>query len=249
VQYRVLVVEDQQEIRTIVEKYLLKEGYAVVTAKDGFEALEAFSSHAVHLVLLDIMMPGIDGFEVLKEIRHVSEIPVIILTARQSEVDRVRGLETGADDYIPKPFNLKILQAKMTHLIENRRNLKRMFSHPGQFSPSEVTSNPVDEEFLAKAYEVLARNYTHPEFSASQFASEMFVSQSLLYKKIKALTDLSITDFINSYKLKRALDLMKMNDPAISDIAFSVGFNDPKYFSRLFRKFYGMTPTEFSQKR
>jgi len=203
-------------------------------------------------VISDVMMPVMDGLELcshLKKEIHTSHIPVILLTARTMIDHWIEGLETGADDYIPKPFNLKILQAKMTHLIENRRNLKRMFSHPGQFSPSEVTSNPVDEEFLAKAYEVLARNYTHPEFSASQFASEMFVSQSLLYKKIKALTDLSITDFINSYKLKRALDLMKMNDPAISDIAFSVGFNDPKYFSRLFRKFYGMTPTEFSQKR
>lgn len=116
-QYRVLVVEDQQEIRTIVEKYLLKEGYAVVTAKDGFEALEAFSSHAVHLVLLDIMMPGIDGFEVLKEIRHVSEIPVIILTARQSEVDRVRGFRTGVDDYVVKPFSAKELMLRVQRLL------------------------------------------------------------------------------------------------------------------------------------
>lgn len=116
-QYRILVVEDQQEIRTIVEKYLLKEGYAVVTAKDGFEALDAFSSHAVHLVLLDIMMPGIDGFEVLKEIRHVSEIPVIILTARQSEVDRVRGFRTGVDDYVVKPFSAKELMLRVQRLL------------------------------------------------------------------------------------------------------------------------------------
>lgn len=115
--YRVLVVEDQQEIRSIVEKYLLKEGYDVLTAGDGFEALSLFNEHTVHLVLLDIMMPGIDGFEVLKEIRKLSEIPVIILTARQSEIDRVRGFRTGVDDYVVKPFSANELMLRVRRLL------------------------------------------------------------------------------------------------------------------------------------
>jgi DNA-binding response OmpR family regulator len=117
VKYRVLVVEDQLEIRSIVEKYLLKEGYDVLTAGDGFEALAAFNDHTVHLVLLDIMMPGIDGFEVLKEIRKVSEIPVVILTARQSEIDRVRGFRTGVDDYVVKPFSANELMLRIRRLL------------------------------------------------------------------------------------------------------------------------------------
>jgi DNA-binding response OmpR family regulator len=117
VKYRVLVVEDQQEIRSIVEKYLLKEGYDVLTVGDGFEALAVFNSHTVHLVLLDIMMPGIDGFEVLKEIRNVSEIPVIILTARQGEIDRVRGFRTGVDDYVVKPFSANELMLRIRRLL------------------------------------------------------------------------------------------------------------------------------------
>ena len=115
--YQILVVEDQADIRTILEKYLLKEGYTVLTASDGFEALELFNNNAVHLVLLDVMMPGIDGFEVLKEIRTVSELPVIMLTARQDEVDRVRGFRTGVDDYVVKPFSANELMLRIRRLI------------------------------------------------------------------------------------------------------------------------------------
>ncbi|MBA4347995.1 MAG: DNA-binding response regulator [Clostridiales bacterium] len=115
--YQILVVEDQPEIRTIVEKYLLKEGYAVLTANDGLEALALFNSNTVHLVLLDVMMPGIDGFEVLKEIRTVSEVPVIMLTARHGEIDRVRGFRGGVDDYVVKPFSAKELMLRVQRLL------------------------------------------------------------------------------------------------------------------------------------
>ena len=115
--YQILVVEDQPEIRSIVEKYLLKEGYAVLTASDGLEALALFNSNTVHLVLLDVMMPGIDGFEVLKEIRTVSEVPVIMLTARQGEIDRVRGFRGGVDDYVVKPFSVKELMLRVQRLL------------------------------------------------------------------------------------------------------------------------------------
>ena len=116
--YQILVVEDQAEIRHVVAKYLEKEGYIVHAAKDGFEALTLFGSNTIHLVLLDIMMPGIDGFEVLNKIRQISEVPVIMLTARQSEVDRVRGFKTGVDDYVIKPFSTKELVLRIGRLIK-----------------------------------------------------------------------------------------------------------------------------------
>jgi len=115
--YQILVVEDQAEIRDIVSKYLEKEGYGYYLAKDGFEALNLFNSQTVHLVLLDIMMPGIDGFEVLKEIRKMSDVPVIMMTARQEEVDRIKGFQTGADDYVVKPFSVKELMLRIKRFI------------------------------------------------------------------------------------------------------------------------------------
>lgn len=115
--HQILVVEDQPEIRDVVAKYLDKEGYGYYLAKDGFEALNIFNSSTVHLILLDIMMPGIDGFEVLKEIRKVSEVPVIMITARQEEVDRLKGFHTGADDYVVKPFSVKELMLRIKRLL------------------------------------------------------------------------------------------------------------------------------------
>lgn len=120
--YNILVVEDQEEIRSIVEKYLGKEGYVVYAAKDGFEALNIFNSGIIHLVLLDVMMPGIDGFEVLKEIRSISEVPVIMLTAKQEEVDRLKGFGEGADDYVVKPFSVKELMMRVKRLIKRVYN-------------------------------------------------------------------------------------------------------------------------------
>lgn len=120
--YQILVVEDQEEIRSIVEKYLDKEGFSVHLAKDGFEALALFNSNVIHLVILDIMMPGIDGFEVLKEIRRISEVPVIMLTARQEEVDRIKGFDSGADDYVVKPFSVREL------IMRIRRLMKRVYN-------------------------------------------------------------------------------------------------------------------------
>lgn len=120
--YQILVVEDQEEIRSIIEKYLYKEGYDIHIAKDGFEALNRFNNSTIHLILLDIMMPGIDGFEVLKEIRKISEIPVIMLTAKQEEIDRVKGFNIGVDDYVVKPFSVKELMLRIKRLIKRVYN-------------------------------------------------------------------------------------------------------------------------------
>lgn len=120
--YQILVVEDQKEIREIVAKYLEKEGYGCHMAKDGFEALDVFNNNTIHLVISDIMMPGIDGFEVLKEIRKISDVPVIMLTARQQEIDRIKGFDTGADDYVIKPFSVKELMLRVKRLIKRIYN-------------------------------------------------------------------------------------------------------------------------------
>ncbi|MDF2474163.1 MAG: walR [Anaerocolumna sp.] len=111
--YNILLVEDQKEISDVVAKYLDKEGYEYHVAMDGFEALKYFNQYKFHLVLLDIMMPGITGFEVLKEIRKVSDIPVILVTAKEQEIDRLKGFEIGADDYVVKPFSPRELMKRI----------------------------------------------------------------------------------------------------------------------------------------
>jgi YesN/AraC family two-component response regulator len=197
------------------------------------------------------MMPVMDGIELcsrLKKNIQTSHIPIILLTAKNMVESWIEGLETGADDYIPKPFNLQILEIKMRNIIESRRKIKNTFSSPEPIAPEKLASNKLDEEFITKAYQVLEKNYNEPNFSVEQFAREMFVSRSLLYKKIKALTNLNITDFINSYKLKKSVELIKSTELSISEIAFKTGFNDPKYFSRIFKKFYGTSPSDYLKK-
>lgn len=247
----ILIVEDNFDLRSFLVK-TLKTDYRVLGAENGKEGFTMAKKYSPDLILSDVMMPVMDGIELcsrLKKEIQTSHIPVILLTAKSTVEDWIEGLETGADDYIPKPFNLDVLQARMANLIENRRKLKKMFSTSAELTVADLTTNPADEEFLGKAYRILEKNYMHDDFSANQFAAEMFVSRSLLYKKVKAMTDLNITDFVNTYKLRKAVELMQQTKQPISDIAFLTGFNDPKYFSRIFRKFYGMSPSEFQSKK
>ncbi|MBN2596839.1 two-component regulator propeller domain-containing protein [Labilibaculum sp.] len=244
----VLIVEDNFDLRTFLMQ-TLKEDYRILGAENGNIGFKMAKKHSPDLVISDVMMPVLSGIELCKCMKkeiQTSHIPIILLTAKNMVENWVEGLETGADDYISKPFNLQLLQIRMKNLIESRMKLKRMFNSSQNISAENITSNPVDEEFINKVYRILEKNYTNPDFTINQFASEMFVSSSLLYKKLKAITDLNITNFINAFKLKKAMELIQENKLPISDIAFAVGFNDPKYFSRVFRKHYGMSPSDFT---
>lgn len=103
--FNILIVEDEAEISDVIKKYIEHEGYNYKIAENGFQALEAFTQDTFHLILLDVMLPGIDGFQVLKEIRATSDVPIIMMTAKRQEVDRLKGFDEGADDYVVKPFS------------------------------------------------------------------------------------------------------------------------------------------------
>jgi YesN/AraC family two-component response regulator len=195
------------------------------------------------------MMPVMDGLELcsrLKKELHTSHIPVILLTAKAMIEHWIEGLETGADDYIPKPFNLKVLHLKISNLIESRKRLRQLFSRGENPSPEESTTNQLDHQFIERAYAVIEKYLQEPELPVEKFAREMMVSKSLLFKKIKAITGYSIVDFVNLFKLKKAAARLAADPQVnISEVSFEVGFNDPKYFSRVFRKVYGLTPSEY----
>lgn len=244
----ILIVEDNYDLRAFLIQSM-KNDFRLLGAENGKEGLEMAKKYTPDLIISDVMMPVMDGLELctrLKKDIHTSHIPVILLTAKAMIEHWIEGLEIGADDYIPKPFNLKILNLKIVNLIESRRKLRQLFSREENPSPEESTSNPVDEHFLAKAYLLIENNIQTDNFTVDHFAREMAVSKSLLFKKIKAITGYSIIDFINIHKLRKAATKLA-TDPNmnISEISFEVGFNDPKYFSRIFRKFYGMSPSEF----
>jgi len=113
----ILIVEDEQAIAELVRAYLRREGFDVVWARSGEQALEELSRHPVRLVVLDIGLPGIDGFEVCRRLRSRTAVPILILSAREDEVDRVAGLEAGADDYVVKPFSPRELVARVKAIL------------------------------------------------------------------------------------------------------------------------------------
>src|SRR5882757_130609 len=110
---RILLVDDEQAVQTLLTYPLRKEGYEVVSALDGREALERFSEERFDLVVLDIMLPRLDGIEVCRRIRTRSQVPIIMLTAKGDEIDKVVGLEMGADDYITKPFSVREFRSRV----------------------------------------------------------------------------------------------------------------------------------------
>jgi len=246
----ILIVEDNYDLRNFI-LHSMRSDYRVMGAENGKEGFELARKYTPDLIISDVMMPVMDGLELcsrLKKELHTCHIPVILLTAKVMIEHWIEGLETGADDYIPKPFNLKVLQLKINNLIESRRKLRQLFSMGEKPSPEESTTNLIDQQFIERAYTVVEKHIQESELSVDQFAREMMVSKSLLFKKIKAITGYSIVDFVNMHKLRKAAARLSI-DPGIniSDVAFEVGFNDPKYFSRVFRKVYGVSPSEYTR--
>lgn len=116
--YKIMIVEDEAQIRSVITAYLENAGFEVIEAQNGFDGLALFESKSPALVVLDVMMPGISGFEVLSEIRRISQVPVIMLTAKQQEDDRINGFDLGADDYVSKPFSPRELVKRIEAIIK-----------------------------------------------------------------------------------------------------------------------------------
>ena len=245
---KLLVVDDNKDLREFLAESL-GSSFNVQTAVDGEEGYKLALEKDFDLIVSDVMMPNINGLELCKQLKnniHTSHIPVILLTAKGQEEDFVEGLEYGADDYISKPFNFSILQAKINSLIENRKKLIKLYQQMDtEEEEVEVKTNSLDEEFMEKVNRVIADNYTEPTFDLDAFSSQMYVSRSLLYKKLKALTNVSPNEYVNMFRLKKSIQLIKTQQHQISEVAFMVGFNDPKYFSRVFKKFYNCSPSAY----
>ncbi len=245
----ILVVEDNSDLRDFLVESL-SDNFIVNAAEDGVQGLKLVQKNDFDLVVSDVMMPNMNGIELCKMLKNdlqTSHIPVILLTAKNQEEDYVEGLESGADDFITKPFNLAVLQAKMNSLIENRKKIMKRFqqTNPETEEPELSSISSLDEEFMGKINQVISDFYTDPTFDIDTFSSKMYVSRSLLYKKLKALTNVSPNEYITIYRLKKSISLLKSKKHQVSEVAFMVGFNDPKYFSRVFKKFYNCSPSSY----
>ncbi|MCX2451855.1 response regulator [Pedobacter sp. PLR] len=243
----ILIVEDNPEIRDLIAN-LMKPQYQVEESLNGLKGWEAAIELLPDLIICDIMMPVMDGLELCRKLKtdeRTSHIPVILLTARSSHVHQVSGLETGADIYITKPFSTALLELHVKNLLQSRVMMREKYAREITLQPQNMVIGSTDQVFLEKVMEYIESNLANQDVGVPELAGELGMSQPILYKKIRAITDLSVNDFIKTIRLKKAAQLLEHKVYTISEISYLVGFNDPKYFSREFKKQYGVTPRVF----
>jgi signal transduction histidine kinase/ligand-binding sensor domain-containing protein/AraC-like DNA-binding protein len=242
-----LIVEDNEDVRNFL-RMSFEPFFTIAEAENGEAGIAKALEMLPDIILSDIMMPkksGIELCQTLKADDRSSHIPIVLLTANQSEEKLVVGLETGADDYVTKPFKFRLLKARIFNLIHNREMLKQRFSQ-NLLQPEPGQPPSPDEQFLQKAIRIVEDNLNESDFGVSDFAKALGMSRSVLYRKFSALTDQSVKEFINIIRLKRAAEMLKLGVcDSISEVAYSVGFSDAQYFSKKFKKHYNMTPTAY----
>lgn len=243
----ILIVEDNEEILQFIQK-VLQQDYKIATARNGVEGLLKAGQLNPALIISDIMMPSMDGTEMCQKLKSdikTSHIPIVLLTARAAQLFKNKGLETGADDYITKPFNPDELRLRVRNIIRNRQIIREKFVRVLNFEPKEITVTSADENFLKNALEIAEKHIDNSNFTAEQFAHELAVSRPLLFTKMKALTDHTPNNFMKMLRMKRAAQLLEQRKLNVSEVAYKVGFRDTRYFSKCFQKQFQKTPTEY----
>ena len=246
----ILIAEDNEELRQYLSNGLSAQ-FNLIEAENGQQALDLLKDNDVDLILSDVMMPVMDGIKLCKSVKQnlrTCHIPVYLLSAKVDVKYQLKGLQVGADDYIPKPFSMEVLIAKILNMLRTRYRIFEHFSNTAEIEPDKITSNAMDEEMLKKAIAIVEKNISNVEFSTEQFASEMNMSRSNLHLKLKAITGKSAIDFIHKIRFNRACQLLKEGKYTVSEISFMVGYNTPSYFAARFKKYMGCLPTEYGKK-
>jgi signal transduction histidine kinase/DNA-binding response OmpR family regulator len=244
---KLLLIEDDNDLRAYLKEVLLAN-YRVFEAPTAAEGFELADAKHPDLIISDVMLPDYNGFVLCEKIKSefkTSHIPVILLTALADMPNQLSGLKSGADAYISKPFDLQHLFLTIENLIRQRRKMQAKFYQGINLETSEYTANQEDQNFLTRVISEIEKNITDSSFDVETLCKCINLSQPQTYRKIKALTNLSITEFIRNIRIKKAAQLLASGNHSISEVAYEVGFSDPNYFSKCFTKVYGQTPTEF----
>jgi signal transduction histidine kinase/ligand-binding sensor domain-containing protein/DNA-binding response OmpR family regulator len=247
----ILVVEDNPDVCTYIRQRL-EPTFKMIEAHDGVEGVAKAFEIIPDLIISDVMMPKRDGNElcrILKSDEKTSHIPIIMLTAKADRESKVQGLETGADDYLIKPFDAKELLARVHNLIKLRRQLRERFSREVILQPHEIAITPMDEVFLNKVKAVVEKHLGDEDFEVEALGREVGMSRSQIHRKLKALTDQSASQFIRSLRLQRAVELLKQNAGTVAEIAYQVGFGSQAYFNRCFHEQFGCAPKAYVRKK
>ncbi|MEM9399096.1 MAG: response regulator [Verrucomicrobiota bacterium] len=246
----VLLVEDDLDIRSYI-KLGLRSDYKIIEADNGQLGLKQALERKPDLIITDIMMPGVNGLELchrLKQNPETSYIPVVMLTVQSTDSDQLKGLESGADDYLIKPFNLQILKARIANLLKSRQLLSHRLD-PQNLAEEEqlIIENAGDQAFWEKVRKIVEANFRKSKFNTDQLADELNISLRSLQRKFKTSINQSPKDFINEFRMKRAAELLISTKTTINEVAFLVGFEESSSFSRMFKKHFGQSPKLYKE--
>ncbi len=242
-----IIADDHQEILDFIADDL-SENYMTLKATNGQEVLDLLSQHTVQLIVSDVMMPMMDGYELCRIVKsnvEFSHIPIILLTAKNTLQSKIKGLEEGADAYIEKPFSIAHLQAQINSLLANRNKVREFFVSSPLAHINTMAHNKADEIFLEKLNQLIHEHIADPNLDVEKLAQMMYMSRPTLYRKIKAISDLTPNDLINISRLKKAAEFLSLGQYKIFEIAYMVGYNSQTHFGRNFHKQFGMTPSEY----
>lgn len=248
--FKMLIIDDNDDVRAFLEEEFSKY-FMTYVAEDGKQGLEKAIEHNVNLIICDVMMPEMDGFEVTRQLKQNFEtchIPIILLTAHSSPEHQLEGFESGADAYIIKPFSLKILKTRVFKMIEQREQLKKRFSNEYVLDGNLITYNDKDQIFYEMIEKILEENYANSEFSVDKFAELANVKRTIFYKKLKGITGLSPNELIKMKRLKKAAEMLLIGELTVSEISYKVGFEDPFYFSKCFKAQFGCSPSKYGER-
>jgi DNA-binding response OmpR family regulator len=243
-----LLIEDNDDFRFYL-KDNLKLHYTILEARNGLDGWKQTLSQQPDLIVSDIMMPEMNGIDLCRKIKtdeRVSHIPVVLLTARSSEEQKLEGFESGADEYVTKPFNFEILESRIKNLIIQREKSHKTFRKTLDVKASELKITPLDTRFIENAIKCVEQNVSSPDFSVEHLGRELGISRAYLYKKILALTGKSPLEFIRTIRLQHAAQLLEKSQLTVSEIAYKVGFNNPKYFTKYFKEEFHILPSNYA---
>ncbi|TBN03667.1 hybrid sensor histidine kinase/response regulator [Hyunsoonleella flava] len=246
----ILLVEDNKQLRKFIRDLLISN-YNIIEAENGKVALKKAKNKLPDLIVSDVIMPEMTGTELCSALKgglKTSHIPVILLTSRSSLIYKVDGLEHGADDYISKPFDINEFKLRIKNLLKARETLQQKFASNDRLEPNDILLSSYDETLYKKALQIVNENIGNEDFDITFFCSELGVSRTMLFTKIKAWSNFTPNEFIVHFRMKRAAQLLEQGKVNISQVSYKVGYKDPKYFSKSFQKKFGETPSKYAEK-
>ncbi len=249
----VLVADDNPDLTDFLKKSLGEYFKRVIIASDGMEALQLSKSHIPDIIVSDVMMPKMNGYELCKKIKEditISHIPIVLLTARDDKQSRLSGYKNGADAYLTKPFEIEMLMEIIRNRLKNRESIKKRYLNAGLVpAPEESTFSQADEAFLLKLNKIILDNLGNSNLDVTFICKEIGMSRASLYNKLKALTDMGANDYITKFRMEKAITLITGTDMSFTEVAEKVGFTTSRYFSTAFKQYTGETPTQYKGKR